>query len=104
MILNLGSPALKGCDKISYHSFIRDIQRKEVLVPALQAGLSNHHKTQGFALGYVLPALQAEKEPSAFPWTMKASLGIVTTKAECKIRSLILSRNWRGPSLARLIY
>ena len=31
-----------------------------LVVPALQAGLSNYHETQGVALGYVIPALQAE--------------------------------------------
>jgi hypothetical protein len=32
----------------------------EDFVPALQAGLSNAPETQGVALGYVIPALQAE--------------------------------------------
>jgi hypothetical protein len=40
---------LKGCDSL-------------LVVPALQAGLSNLHKTQGVALGYVIPALQAEDQ------------------------------------------
>jgi hypothetical protein len=31
-----------------------------VFVPALQAGISNRHETQGVALGYVIPAFQAE--------------------------------------------
>ena len=42
----------KGCDKAYDHS--------NLIVPALQAGLSNLHDTQGVVLGYVVTALQAE--------------------------------------------
>jgi len=44
---------LKGCDSL-------------LVVPALQAGLSNLHETQGVALGYVVPALQAEDQDGSF--------------------------------------
>ncbi len=35
-------------------------------VPALQAGISNHDKTQGVALGYVVPVLRTENELPPF--------------------------------------
>jgi hypothetical protein len=44
---------LKGCDCLRFGS---------LFVPALQAGLSNRHETQGVALGYVVPAFQAENQ------------------------------------------
>ena len=48
-----------------------------LVVPALQAGLSNCHKTQGVALGYVIPALQAENQTLSS--TPAESNGVVLT-------------------------
>jgi GR25 family glycosyltransferase involved in LPS biosynthesis len=44
---------------------------KGLFVPALQAGFSNYHKTQGVALGYVIPAIQAENQSSLTHFEMR---------------------------------